>query len=205
VTPERKNGSAGAVLTALRQLLGRYTDRDPSSLRFAYGRAGKPKLLDAPKIHFSVSHSGELTIVALARNTPVGVDVEGRRRPFRAGDVADRLFHAEEKRQLTALPEDELPAAVLRCWTIKEAVGKAIGLSLDELLRDVVVDADPAAPPRLLSVGGECAPERWSLNQLSLVDDHAMVAVAAPTPEVRFEPVRRFHSSSGSGHPAPTT
>jgi 4'-phosphopantetheinyl transferase len=188
----------------LRELLGRYTDRDPSTLKFAYGRAGKPKLVDAP-IHFSVSHSGELTIVALARNTPVGVDVEGRRHPFRAGDITDRLFHAEEKKQLRALPKGELPAAVLRCWTIKEAVGKAIGLSLDQLLREVVVDADPLAPPRLLRLGRNRAPERWSLNQLSLVGHRAVVAVAAPAPGVRVEPVRRFHPSSGSGHSAPIT
>jgi phosphopantetheinyl transferase len=204
VTPDRKDDPAGTASTPLRELLGRYADRDPSMLRFTYGRAGKPKLVDAP-IQFSVSHSGELTIVALARNMPVGVDVEGRRHPFRAGDIASRLFHAEEKEQLRALPEDELPAAVLRCWTIKEAVGKAIGLSLDQLLSEVIVDADPTAPPRLLSVGGECAPERWSLNQISLIEHRALVAVATPVPGVRLEPVRRFHPSAGSGHCAPAT
>jgi 4'-phosphopantetheinyl transferase len=205
VAPDREDGSPGAAPTALRQLLGRYTERDPSTLRFAYGRAGKPRLVGAPNIHFSVSHSGELTIVALAWNTPVGVDVEASRRPFRARDIADRLLHAEEKAQLTALPEDELPDAVLRCWTLKEAVGKAIGFSLDQLLRDVVVDADPTAPPRVLRVDGHRAAKQWSLSQLSLVDRRATVAIAAPVPGVRLEPVRRFQPSSGSGHSAPLT
>jgi hypothetical protein len=73
------------------------------------------------------------------------------------------------------------------------------------LLRDVVVDADPGAPPRLLRVGGDCAPEQWSLDQLSLVDHRALVAIAAPAPQVRLEPVRRFQPSAGSGHCAPAT
>jgi 4'-phosphopantetheinyl transferase len=180
------------VRAALRQLLGRYTDRDPSRIRFAYGRTGKPRLVDAP-LNFNVSHSGDLAIVALARNTPVGVDVERRRRSFRAGDVVSRLFHKEEKEQLTALPDADLPGAVLRCWNIKEAVGKAIGLSLGQLLREVVVDADPTAPPRLLRVGGNRAPEHWAINQMSLVERRALVAIAAPVPEVRLEPIRRFH------------
>jgi hypothetical protein len=75
---------------------------------------------------------------------------------------------------------------------MKEAVGKATGFDLDRLLRDVVVDADPSAPPRLLRVGGDHAPERWSVNQMSLVRHRALVAIAAPVPELRLEPIRRF-------------
>jgi 4'-phosphopantetheinyl transferase len=186
------------VRAALRQLLGRCAGRDPSRLRFAHGPAGKPRLVDAP-IHFNVSHSGDLAIVALARNTTVGVDVERRGPSFRAADVASRLFHAEEQEQLRALSATELADVVLRCWTIKEAVGKAIGLDLDQLLRDVVVDADPTAPPRLLRVGSDRAPEHWSLSQMSLVERRALVAVAAPAREARLEPIRHFDPPRGPG------
>jgi 4'-phosphopantetheinyl transferase len=185
---------------ALRQLLGWYTERDPAGIRFAYGRAGKPRLEDTP-VHFNVSHSGDLAVVALARNTTVGVDVERRKPSFRASDIASRLFHEEEKRQLTALPDNDLPGAVLRCWTMKEAVGKAIDLDLDQLLRDVIVDANPTAPPRLLRVGGSRAAEHWSVNQMSLVECRALVAVAAPVPEVHVEPIYRFHLPRASDSP----
>jgi 4'-phosphopantetheinyl transferase len=50
---------------ALRQLLGRYAEREPSRVRFAYGRAGKPRLLNG-SVHFNLSRSGDVAIVALA-------------------------------------------------------------------------------------------------------------------------------------------
>ncbi|MFF4763634.1 4'-phosphopantetheinyl transferase family protein [Streptomyces sp. NPDC001292] len=78
--------------------------------------------------HFSLAHSGDLCLIALAA-TPVGVDME--RVPPR--DVATGLascFHPRERAELTALPEDGQPLAVTRTWVRKEAYLKGLGTGL---------------------------------------------------------------------------
>jgi len=182
-----------ATRAALRQILSTYTNRYASEIRLTYGKSGKPYLGSDTDVHFNVSHSADLAVIAVSTDTAVGVDVEQRRRIHsRAGEIVTRLFHAEEGERLTALPSEALTAAVLRCWTIKEAVGKAVGLGLDDLLERVVVDADPAKPPRLLRLRGERAPERWSLRQMSLLPYRALMTLAAPAPDVRIESVLRY-------------
>lgn len=192
--PDRTNTVRFAVTrAALRQLLGKYTNRRCSEIRLTYGKAGKPYLHSDTDVHFNVSHSADLAVIAISTDTPVGVDVEQRREPeLRVGEMVTELFHAEEEKRLTALPDETMATAVLRCWTIKEAVGKAVGFGLDDLLERVVVDADPAKPPRLLRLRGDRAPERWSLHQMSVVAYRALMTLAAPVPNVKVESVRCY-------------
>ncbi len=185
---------------ALRQLLSKHCNRGCSEIRLTYGKAGKPYLDSDTDIHFNVSHSADLAVIAMSTDTPVGVDVEQRRGPeLRAGEMVSELFHAEEEARLTALPDEAMATAVLRCWTIKEAVGKAVGFGLDDLLERVVVDADPAKPPRLLRLRGDRAPERWSLRQMSVVPYRALMTLAAPVPDVRVESIHRYSPPSTAG------
>ncbi|MEU2374239.1 4'-phosphopantetheinyl transferase family protein [Streptomyces misionensis] len=95
---------------------------------------GRPALR-APGLHFSLSHSGDLVLVALA-GTPVGVDVEGLA-SAEAVRSAQCALHATEVAELARLPAYERPAAFTRTWVRKEAYLKGLGTGL---VRDPALD-----------------------------------------------------------------
>lgn len=122
---------------ALRLILGRLTRTPPESLRFALrcghcGGAdhGKPHL-PGSELDFSISHSGALAAIAVARGRRVGVDVERVRRRTDVLGIAGSAFSPAERLEIEALPSDEeRRAAFFRCWTRKEAYLKARGVGL---------------------------------------------------------------------------
>jgi 4'-phosphopantetheinyl transferase len=66
----------------LRALLARHLGADPRELRFALGPHGKPALdprCSARDLHFNLSHSGSLALVAVSSGREVGVDIERAR------------------------------------------------------------------------------------------------------------------------------
>ncbi len=62
----------------LRDLLGRYLGTDPGQIRFVYNAFGKPELHPefGSRLTFNLAHSGDLALIAIARDAWVGVDVE---------------------------------------------------------------------------------------------------------------------------------
>jgi 4'-phosphopantetheinyl transferase len=59
----------------LRALLGDLLDEHPQSLPIEAGPGGKPRLADTePRLHFNVSHSGDLALICIADGVEVGVD-----------------------------------------------------------------------------------------------------------------------------------
>jgi phosphopantetheinyl transferase len=60
---------------ALRRLLGERLRVEPSELQFRYGAFGKPELAGSEGLHFSVSHSGDLVVIAIASRI-IGVNIE---------------------------------------------------------------------------------------------------------------------------------
>ena len=63
----------------LRLLLSHYLAIKPANLCFAYNAYGKPQVAVAdaePPLHFNLSHSGKIALYAIARQLPLGVDVE---------------------------------------------------------------------------------------------------------------------------------
>ena len=78
----------------LRTLLGRYLERDPRALRFELGAGGKPALARVgtgagKDLRFSLSHSGELALVAVTAGREVGVDIERTRARYTAEFLHD--------------------------------------------------------------------------------------------------------------------
>ncbi|MEU3020234.1 4'-phosphopantetheinyl transferase superfamily protein [Nocardiopsis sp. NPDC007018] len=113
----------------------------------------------------SVSHSGEWVVLALARETPVGVDVE---RVSEARDLAGLAGYAladSEQEAWKAMPEADRTAAFFGYWARKEALLKATGLGLSGGLRRVAVSA-PDARARLLSWEGGGGPGAAWLSDL---------------------------------------
>ncbi|MFG2898977.1 4'-phosphopantetheinyl transferase family protein [Streptomyces zaomyceticus] len=98
-------------------------------------------------VHFSLSHSGELVLIALAP-MPVGVDVEAHPEAGVSDLVADSL-HPLERDEFARLPPEVRPAAFTWCWVRKEAYLKGTGEGLAGGLERTYIGLgpEPAAVP----------------------------------------------------------
>ena len=155
---------------ALRGILATYLDAPPATLLFAEGAHGKPFLLGPAhgrNLRFSLSHSGDLALVAASRGREVGVDLE-RVRPIKDFvDVADRFFSPAERHALARLAPDDRQRAFLAAWVLKEAYLKACGEGLMRNLGAFDVTIGDEEQPRLLAVRDRVGDEaRWSLRRL---------------------------------------
>ena len=115
---------------ALRHVLAERTGRSAAELAFETGAFGKPRVAGLPRCEFSLSHSDDLALIALADEGEIGVDIE-RVRPLPDLDaLARQCLAADELQALRALPAVDRPFAFLQSWTRKEACLKALGLGL---------------------------------------------------------------------------
>ena len=165
----------------LRRVLGDACGSDARSVSFVAGHNGKPMLGDQrgdSPLHFNLSHSGALAVVALTRVGPLGVDVEATRRIADRDAVVARFFSEAEQAAYRALPEEARGVAFYNGWTRKEAVIKATGEGLSADLGAFDVSLAPDEPPRTLAVGGSvAAARRWQLFSLRPCEGYT-VAVA---------------------------
>jgi 4'-phosphopantetheinyl transferase len=114
----------------VRSVLGRTLNQRPQRVDVARTDTGKP--IVAGGVHFNVSHSGDLIVLALSRGRDVGVDVERRRLVPRVADLSERWLTSAERDdvQRLALAGHEASDAFLRVWTRKEACLKALGIGI---------------------------------------------------------------------------
>jgi 4'-phosphopantetheinyl transferase len=148
-------------------VLGRYLQCPPHELDFDYGAWGKPRLAGdhAGQLRFSLSHSADLTLCAVAREGEVGVDVERLRAdPFVLADTR-HCFSRRELATLDALPPADQFAAFFASWTIKEACLKADGRGMAAGMHRVEVPAGSVSSP---PAAEECATrvDRWQVTRL---------------------------------------
>lgn len=168
--------------TALRAILASYLAAAPAALSFGESAHGKP-FIEAPDagrtLRFSLSHSGDLALVAVGLDREVGVDVERVRVLDDLDGFAARYFSPAERDALARVPSGERPRAFFEVWTLKEAYLKACGEGLLRALDafDVTVGE---APPRLLAVRDRPGDEaRWTAHRLAPGEGYVAALVAA--------------------------
>jgi 4'-phosphopantetheinyl transferase len=133
----------------LRRILGGYLHQPAKEISFRANRFGKPELAgNGSSLHFSLSHSKSIAVLAVAQELPLGVDVE-EVRPIEP-EVAATHFSASELSQLSQLTGDAWLGGFYRCWTRKEAILKAEGVGLHRALDSFDVGLLPGAPAELL-------------------------------------------------------
>lgn len=137
-----------------RLVLSGYLGCHPASLQLTArcascgGPHGKPRLVDPlSDLQFSLSHSGDRVVVAVARGAPVGVDVEDASKDRDPAGLLDLVLSASERPGLDRLPPSARAEGFLRYWTRKEAALKATGDGL-------------TVPPARLTVSGPDEPAR---------------------------------------------
>ena len=102
-------------------------------------------------VHTSLSHCEGAVAWAIGRHGALGIDLEPASRSAWMDDIAARVCHPVEARDLAALPGHQRGAALLALWVRKEAVLKAAGIGMAvemECFRSDTqwVDARPALP-----------------------------------------------------------
>ncbi len=177
--------------------------RDPIAVAIAVGDDGKPELAQTPELGVSVAHTGRTVVVAACHGAAVGVDIEAPRpQVARSRKIVERRFAATEAAALRELPDAAVADWFVRAWTIKEAVGKAVGTGVIPALAGAVV-AGSADDLALIEVWIDPPVDSWSLHQLAAPDGDERIAVAIPTPGVTIEPLRRLTLSDFTRATAP--
>jgi 4'-phosphopantetheinyl transferase len=140
----------------LRRLLGCHLGLPPEAAPISLSARGKPECVSSGSdISFSLSHSGELVLVAMGRGRPVGVDVEYMDPSIPALQLARRFFAVEEAEAIASQKETEQLQLFYEIWVQKEACLKALGLGLSVPLDGFTVP--PGCNPPVLY-----EPELWT-------------------------------------------
>lgn len=134
---------------ATRFILASYLGIAAADVRFELNSYGKPSLRSASTPVFSLSHSHEKALFAVAGDGEIGVDIEWSRN-LRHVDLAERYFSAIERDALDQLAADKKIEGFFSCWTRKEAYIKAKGLGLSIPLNAFSVEASPDLPAALI-------------------------------------------------------
>lgn len=169
---------------ALRVLVARATGHTPRAVPLERGPRGKPALAGGAGPHVSLAHSGAFAAVALTAAGPVGVDIEQPRPVPDAAGLARTVMSTREFDRWRGQPAATATDALLRAWTWKEAVLKALGVGLAGDVRAVTARYGEGQPviETLPPDAGPAA--RWTLRDLS--DSWGLpAAVAVAAPEVR--------------------
>jgi 4'-phosphopantetheinyl transferase len=170
----------------LRLLLGRYTGREPASLRFVYSSHGKPALPGTgfpENPAFSVSHSGTKILLAFSPGHSIGVDIEHIRRSPELEDLARRYFSPAESDLFLSLPEKHRTEAFFICWVRKEAFLKAHGQGLSFGLDRFEVSLRPGEQARLIRIrDNETEAREWILYDLPTGPEYKAALAARAHP-----------------------
>lgn len=129
----------GLTRSALRHVLAEITGQAPDSIVLATGPKGKPRLADAERPYFNVSHSGSRALVAVSQLRPIGVDIERIREISDLLGLAEAFFSPREAQLLVGLPPHQRESAFYAIWTGKESILKALGSGLGDAMRDFSV------------------------------------------------------------------
>ncbi len=126
----------------MRLILARYLQKPPNELEFTYNQYGKPQLLHSPSLQFNLSHSGDLALLAVGEEFPLGIDVEFfSARPYEG--IGKHLFSPRENQSLHETRTQLKPLVFFHIWAQKEAFIKACGLGLSYPTQQFDVPSNP--------------------------------------------------------------
>ena len=109
----------------MKTLLAEQTGKESTDIQFSYSDHGKPFIPQQHKMHFNLSHSGDILCFGIAP-VPLGVDIE-LHKPIEFLDVAKTVYNPEEVSKLLEIQEIERSELFYSYWTRKEAFIKCQG------------------------------------------------------------------------------
>jgi 4'-phosphopantetheinyl transferase len=109
-----------------RRVLAHLLGAAPEQIRFDIGAEGKPALAGPSGLHFNLSHSEAVALLATG-GSELGVDVEVLRTIEDSAMLSQRLYTARECQWIDCASPERQAERFLNCWTRKEACLKAVG------------------------------------------------------------------------------
>ena len=186
-----------------RTILSRYQpDVLPHQWQFQPGPHGKPEVV-GPKcnqgqLHFNLSHTEGVVVLAVSRAGAIGVDVECTDRPIDHLGLANRYFAQVEAEAVKNRLAEDRGALFYRIWTLKEAYVKAVGQGLAHALDSFWFEPlNTQDPNPQLHIRDAIAPASWSAQVAHLETvEPWVVAVVAHSSDSRINstrwPLHRF-------------
>jgi 4'-phosphopantetheinyl transferase len=173
--------------TVLAECLGH---ENPAGLEFACGPHGKPELsgLHAGRLHFNLSHTDAMLVLAVDRRHAVGVDVEAVTRRVEILALAERYFAAHEYEELRDLDAPAQRERFFALWTLKEAWLKARGLGLRIPLGDFSFSLAGKRPAIAFGPQLDESEDAWQFHLLRR--DEFRIALAVQCPAAHPLPVQ---------------
>lgn len=177
-----------ATRACLRSLLSRYLKIPADRISIETSGDGKPVLTE-DSLHFNVSHSGDLALLAVSRDAPVGVDLEKIDPSRDMQAIARRYFHPNESKRLQEVAVSDRTPLFYRLWTLKEAYLKALGTGISGGLAALEVDGDFSRPQFYFH--GEDVLKQFPRGELIALPDPlpgyaAALAVLATVPKLEL-------------------
>jgi 4'-phosphopantetheinyl transferase len=169
------------------RLLASALECAPADLRYAREEHGRPYLDAADAPAFNLAHSDAYALLALARGTEVGVDLEAPRTVARREQLLARFFVDGERAAIAAAHDPE--RLLLHAWAGKEAVVKAIGRGIAYGLARVELALDEHGVAGLRALDGPAgARGPWQVGSFELPDRYlgALAWRGAPRPVRAF-------------------
>jgi 4'-phosphopantetheinyl transferase len=165
------SGDSTTVRDAARRILSVLLGVATDAVELYDAAKGKPLLRNDPNLHFSISHSHDVSMIALTRVAAVGVDIEQLRAVPNAETILRRFFTHEEID--TILSDDNRDLRFIEAWTRSEARVKVRGASVWE-----AATPDPSSTVRALhapdgfAAAVAVASPRWTIEQhdISIAD-----------------------------------
>ncbi|MEU3416614.1 4'-phosphopantetheinyl transferase superfamily protein [Streptomyces sp. NPDC006658] len=143
-------------------------------LDLARGPGGRPYLRGCDRLGLSLSHTGDLLVLALSLDGPIGADAEPLGRSGCRALLARRACTARELADLRALPVPERGDAMLRLWTLKEAYTKALGVGTGLPFHTFGFTVEDTAAVLHGSTGEPVRPVEWTFTTHRLGTGHVV-------------------------------
>jgi len=130
-----------ACRVILRETLAKILGVSASNVCFQYNDDGKPFLDKVNKslLQFNLSHTKDKLLIATHPYKMIGVDIE-KVQDKNNEAIVQRFFHEDEIKTFEALSAAQKTDAFYRLWVIKEAIAKAKGISLYQVLNNVAIE-----------------------------------------------------------------
>lgn len=168
------SGDSATVRQSVRRILAALLTTPEDAIDVFYTEKGKPLLRNDPALYFSISHSQNISMIALTRVAAIGVDIEQQRAVPNAETILRRFFTHEEIGEI--LSDNQRDLRFIEAWTRAEARVKVRGASVWE-----AATPDPDSTVRQLLAPAGFAAAVAVANPVWTVFQHDLSIPSIPT------------------------